>query len=345
MSLLSVPQLIAFAVGLIVTYAAWRIVRRRQRGTSRSCEFGVGIRSLLLFILLVLCAAVLPRPMAALVMDDPEAVVFDIHSHTNYSHDARSTFTVADNRAWHRDAGFALAYITDHRCFDGAAEGMRGNPTRAGDGTVLLSGIELPADQQHFVVLEAPDVAVPPQLLEAWCVRAGRGTAATREPVIIQTIPEKLDWMHALQPGRHAGLSGIEISDGAPRGIAQSQRDHALMLDLAASLDLSVFAGSNNHGWGRTAVAWNVMAVRGWRALSPDSLGALIEMRIRAERRRAVAVIERRSPDGNGPAALALTLPEMVLEIARTISPAERVAWVTWAWLAWGAVVMWRRRK
>ena len=345
MSLLSVPQLIAFGVSLIVVYALWRVVRWRLRGTSGWCEFCVGLRAFLLLALTAILAAVLPRPMAKLVMDDADAVVFDIHSHTNYSHDARATFTVEANRAWHRAAGFDVAYITDHRCFDGAAEGMRGNPKRAGDGTVLLSGIELPPEQMHLIVFEPPTVTVPADLLEKWCVRAGRGTWPPREPVLIETIPEQLGWMAGIPRNQHTSLLGIEISDGAPRGIAQAQRDHAFILYMAAELGLNPLAGSNNHGWGRTAVAWNVMTIRGWRDLAPDSVGALIEVRLRAERPHAAAVVERRSPVVTGPFSLALTLPGMVVNMARTISPAERVSWIAWAWLAWWAVVAWRARK
>ena len=344
LSLLSVPQLIAFGCSLIVVYAAWRLLRRRRTATSGWCEFCAALRAFLLLALAVILTAVMPRPMARLAMDDPDAVVFDIHSHTNYSHDARATFTVADNRAWHRAAGFDVAYVTDHRCFDGAAEGMRGNPKRAGDGTVLLSGIELPAEQEHLLVLESPTVTVVPGLLEGWCVRAGKGTPPQGEPVIIETIPEQLGWMVQLRPGRQSGLTGIEISDGAPRGIAQAQRDRGLILHLAGALDLAPLAGSNNHGWGRTAVAWNVMRIQGWRDLAPDSVGRLIEVRLRAERGRAVTVVERRSPFAGGPVAVALTLPAMIVNLARTISWPERLAWIAWAWGAWGIAMIVRKR-
>ena len=108
---------------------------------------------------------------------------------------------------------------------------------------------------------------------------------------------------------------------------------------------LALVAGSNNHGWGRTAVAWNVMHVRQWRALTPDSVGALIEMRIRAERDRAVQVVERRTPDGASPISLALTLPAVLLDVLRTMSPAERLSWVVWTWTAFALAAALARRK
>jgi hypothetical protein len=128
---------------------------------------------------------------------------------------------------------------------------------------------------------------------------------------------------------------GIELSDGAPRGIDQSQRDRRLILRIADSLNLALVAGSNNHGWGHTAVAWSLMRIPDWRALTPDSLGATVEQRIRAERRHAVQVAVRRSPDpGRSSLALAATLPAVAWNMLVTLSPAERASWIVWAWMA-----------
>lgn len=342
MSLLSVPQLIALTVSLIIAFAAWRRLRLRGAKADRWCEFCLALRAFLLYVLIVIFAAVLPRPMAALRMDDENLVIFDIHSHTNYSHDARATFTVEQNRAWHRDAGFDVAYITDHRCLDGAAEGERGNPKVAGDGTLLLSGIELPPDQMHIIELEPPDAAVPDDLLETWCVRAKAGRALAIPPVRIQTIPENLNHMPVAPAG---GLGAIELLDGAPRGIAQAQRDRRTLLTLSAMQRLALVAGSNNHGWGRTAVAWNVMHIHQWRRQPPDSVGAQIEMRIRAERAQAVQVIERRTPDGASPLGLALTLPAVVANVMRTMSAPERASWIAWTWALALVTVVARRRR
>ena len=49
-------------------------------------------------------------PMAALAGAGPDVVVFDVHSHTNVSHDVRGTlmggFDTEANLRWHRRAGF-----------------------------------------------------------------------------------------------------------------------------------------------------------------------------------------------------------------------------------------------
>src|SRR6185436_1410201 len=88
------------------------------------------------------CSAALPRPMAGISVADSSVVVVDFHSHTNASGDARSGFSPEANRDWHRQGGFNVAYVSDHRSFSGAEAAVASNPIRAGDGTVLLSAYE-----------------------------------------------------------------------------------------------------------------------------------------------------------------------------------------------------------
>ena len=69
----------------------------------------------------------------------------------------------------------------------------------------------------------------------------------------------------------------VEANDASPRGLRQSKRDRAQILALADSLDLALVAGSNNHGWGRTAAAWTLIRIPGWQRMSPASLETAIE--------------------------------------------------------------------
>jgi hypothetical protein len=214
---------------------------------------------------------------------------------------------------------------------------MRLNPPRAGDGLVVLSGLEFVENGVHINALGATERDArwfTANLRDARQVLPpGRDTAF----VMLQTIPDDLARMPGPSADGTGGVLAIELSDGAPRGIQQGQRDRALILHLADSLNLAVVAGSNNHGWGRTAVAWSVLRIPGWRSLTPDSLGAAIESRIRTARRNAVQVIERRSPDpGHSRVALAATLPAVAWNMLVTLSPMQRVSWIIWSWVLAG---------
>lgn len=323
LTLLSVSQILALLVSLAALYVVWRELHWRRVGTTLLREIRLALVSLACLLAFLAICILAPRPMARLTLDDADALAVDVHSHTRFSHDGRSSFTPDANRAWHRNAGFDVAFITDHSRFEGAREAAQRNPARAGDGLVALSGVEFVAKHNHLVALDATDSAT-----------ARLGVDSSGGAALVQTIPDNLG---RLLPPDASGLHGtiaIELSDGSPRGIEQSQRDRTRIVHLADSLNVALVAGSDNHGWGQTAVAWSVLHIAGWRALSPDSLGTAIVSRIRTARRHAVEVIARRSPDPAGSRVLVVaTLPAVAWNILLTMSPLERLTWITWSWV------------
>ncbi|HKV49625.1 MAG TPA: hypothetical protein VJO52_00350 [Gemmatimonadaceae bacterium] len=335
LTLLSVNQTIALLVSLVALYVVWREIRWRRVGTTLFSEVRLAVVALASLLAFYAICIVAPRPMARLTLDEPDEVAVDVHSHTRFSHDGRSSFTPEANRAWHRDAGFDVAFITDHSRFEGAREAAQRNPARAGDGVSVLSGVEFVAKHNHLLALQAGDSVTARLGLDSTVASGGALESAARYPALVQTIPDNLDRLVPPDPtGRH-GVIAVELSDGSPRGLEQSQRDRSRILRLADSLNLALVAGSDNHGWGRTAVAWSVLRIPGWRLLSPDSLGNAIVDRIRSARRRSVEVVARRTPDAAGSRALMVaTLPAVAWNILRTMSPLERITWITWAWIA-----------
>ncbi len=286
-------------------------------------------------------AALIPRPMAAIRLTDPDLLAVDFHSHTNHSHDGWSRFTAAHNRAWHEGGGFDAAYITDHYTWAGVDDALGANPRLAGERTVLLSGMEvrmrgrhvniLGERERYLFALDSTSHHLDPDPVAEASARGGP------MPTILYTIPGPLDQVAVQTRGadgrvERAGVIGIELSDGAPRGLEQVRRERAKILALADSLDLAVVAGTNHHGWGRTAPAWSVMRIPGWREMSPDELGRAIEETLHRERRRAVTVVERRVPWHDGSAiAVAATVPWLLWEQLRMLTPRERVGWLGWA--------------
>lgn len=347
LTLLSIAQLIALVVSLALLYVAWRGWRWHRGVRARIWrELGLALLSLGAFLAFCAVGVLVPRPMAALALADRDAVKVDLHSHTNASHDGRRDFDASDNIDWHRSAGFDAAYITDHKSFDGAQEAMRLNPARAGDGLVMLSGLEFIDNHNHINALGATASDSAWIRVESRRQRLGWPPRERGSAVFIQTIPENLEHLPLPDHSSERGLAGIELSDGAPRGIGQSQRDRALILRIADSLDLAVVAGSNNHGWGRTAVAWSVLRIPGWRKMTPSQLGASIEARIRDGRRGAVQVVERRSPDPAGSRlALAATLPAVTWNLLVTLSGAQRVSWIIWIWILAAALLAAQHRR
>jgi hypothetical protein len=271
----------------------------------------------------------------------------DFHSHTAASWDGRAGFGAEENRAWHRAAGFDVAFVTDHRSFAGATAGKARNPREAGDGTTLLTGIETRYRAQHLNVLGGTVGrdsgflvgAVDPLAL------ASPARSLAPEGILLVTVPAPLGEVPEVVAESGGAVRAIELSDAAPRGLAQLDSARSRVLHLADSLDLAVVAGSDNHGWGRTPAAWSVMTIPGWRRVSADSLSSLIVARIRQRGRRAVRVVERGRPTASRGAALALIAPAMAWTMLTQIGWPERVSWLLWTWAGWEATLVLFARK
>lgn len=348
-TLLSVPQHIAVLLWIIGAYVVWRLWASSTTPDVKREAIGAGI---LLAAIVAAYAAVafLPRPMASLVVSDETVLAIDFHSHTQASHDGRRGWTDDDVRAWHRASGFDVAFITDHRSFTGAERGIASNPPEAGQGTMILQGIEAILRGEHVNVLNAgrrykglltPDSSgVDEQSLQL----ASLIPATT--PVLIETIPGHLDKIPAASPdlGAGGGVQAIEIVDGSPRGLTQGRRDRFRIGTLADKLNLALIAGSDSHGYGRAAPGWTLLRVAGWRGMSGDSLARRIEEVIRNGRRQATRVVERRIADTTTPTSIALAGPLVAWRMLTTLSADERVMWLVWTWAIVAVVAAVRRR-
>lgn len=325
LSFLTDRQHIAVLVSLILLFISWRVGRRVFRHTGspwvlRECL--VASLSLIGLIAFYGFGVLGVRPIASLVSEDPDLVIVDFHSHTEISHDGRPGFDVSARRAWHRGAGFDLAYLTDHLSMEATVEASAANPALAGEGLSFLPGREIRFKNQHIVVLGAEDPTAGIADDAPW-------------PVLIQTIPNDLSRVPVPDAdGERGGVYAIELVDADPRGLRQSGEDRDMLLAIADSLNLALVAGSNHHGWGRAAAAWNLFRVPGWRTQSPTEVGHEIEASIRRDRAEAGQVVERpRLSPGPGREPLLaelLTLPRLVWHVLTGLTLLERLAWLAW---------------
>jgi hypothetical protein len=341
LTILTVPQHWAILGSTIIAFVAvraWRLAVRRVRFAWWK-ELLWLVATLAGLVGLYALAALAPRPMAKLQVADPEVLVLDVHAHTEHSHDGRPGWTAEDVRRWHADAGYHVAYITEHTTYRTVAEAFRGqqagmaaNPARAGDGVVLLGGLEVRSGGQNVNVLSMmPADSV--HFLGGNHIGGGWTLARDgRPPVVVQTVPFDLARIAGPSDDSLLTATALEINAGAPRGLAQNLRDHEALLRIADSLDLALVAGSDNHGWGRTAVGWTLLRLPGWRDLAPAELAQRIEDAIRDGRSRATRVIERRTPELEIGPQLLLIVPLMLYELNAGLSPSQRLSWICWIW-------------
>jgi hypothetical protein len=272
------------------------------------------------------------RPMASLSLDDPDLIAVDFHSHTDASHDGRPGFDPERNREWHSSSGFNAVYVTDHRTFDGALDGLARNPERAGDGTVLLPGVELRDGDQHPILLgvDPKRMRITSPDWEGAAVEADGGPAP---PILLLSLPGNIGRIPASETDGPVRIAGVEAIDGSPRGMAQSARDQDAVIALAEARHLAMVSASDNHGWGRTAPAWSVLRIPGWRDMTPPALDIAIRLTIISQGARAVKVIARRTaPAPRNRLEMAAGGIVVALVMMRTMNVSDRLSWVAWSW-------------
>lgn len=345
LTLLTVPQHIALLVSLLLLFGVWRWTRLRRRRRAGAAAVSLPRAAgrevlatagfLVVFFGLYAYGAVGPRPMAELRRGEQSLLAVDVHAHTRHSHDGRPGWTAEDVRQWHAASGFDAVYISDHRTFDGVIEAQGNNPRRAGERTIVLSALEAVYKGEHVNILSAGrkySGVTSDDLRDVDTIAIALASIVPgAEPVMVQTFPGDF---HEITPATGRGTAGvraIEIIDGAPRGLRQTRQNRARIIRLADSLDLALVAGSNNHGWGRTAPGWTLFRVPGWQNMNAAELADNLERHIRDGGRNATRVVERVGTETSG-AGLVLTLPALVWRIVTTLDFAQRVSWIAWAW-------------
>jgi hypothetical protein len=344
LTLLSIPQTVWLFVvaALVVMFAAARSAAKPRARLIRAAA-GLGC-TVMAVALLEAGVILLPRPMASLHVTDPNIVRIDFHSHTNASRDANKRFTPDDNREWHAGGGFDVAYISDHVTFNGAAEAMRKNPDIAGNGLTVLSAVE----GRYHRILSTVMLGLTAQdsgLLDRKGHLLSGTPSSGRAPVTIVAIPNgNIDSVTAQSLDSLPHFAAMELVDAAPRGLSQLDREETKIRRIAADRHLILVAASNNHGWGRTVAAWNLMTLPGWRQLAPDSLEKIIERPFRDHQLSSVFIVKRLRPRTHG-ISLPLTLPVAAYQTVSSLSMAERGVWLIWIWAAVTITGLARRRQ
>jgi hypothetical protein len=350
LTLLSVKQHIAFVVGVLVLFAFGR-TRVSRRGDVTLMQHLVATVVVVAAIgATFILTLALPRPMAALTAGNANIVVVDFHSHTSASHDGRKGWSAEDNRAWHADAGYNAAFIADHGVVTESERGIANNPNPAGTGVTLMQSMEVTWVGEHVGIVGAERAYkglltnnnrdVDEQSLRLASFVTGR------EPVVIWHHPRELNRLPVVDSTTPAGIRAIEAVNGSPSRLGYVRAQREAIVSLAASHNVPLTSGSDNHGWGRATPGWTIMNIPAWRGMAPEQFSLLLERVIRESGVRSTRVIERRVADpGDDKLQLGLSVFAVPMRMLTTISNEERVAWLLWTWAVWLGYRWWRRRR
>lgn len=336
-AMLSRSRLSGFLLGLAVAYLAWRTAARlRRRAGARAVvaeevtAMVLALAGLLLFVGLGMAWNTRPaRHLAGLAHD--RELTLELHSHTNVSHDVRSWpvagFDVAASQRWHRRAGVDVLFITDHNLTTGWER--LGPAERAGEPRVC-PGLEISAHGAHVVVLGTPLPAEPAAYRGSVENRARlfAEVAATPGAVAIASLPEYRG--KAAEFGAE-GAGGFEIVNASPKANEVSRSERDSVVALARAQGAVVVAAGDQHGYGATPMAWNVVREPGWRQLGEGLCGRLVG-RLKHDGVAAVQVVERTRLRPDHPLPGFLTPLGVVWLAWGTVAVPGALSWLAWIW-------------
>ena len=336
-AMLSRSRLSGFLVGLALAYLAWRVVVRRGRlvRLRRMAleEAGTLTTSVLAFGLFVAVGlAWNARPSRRLVGLEGEELTVEIHSHSNVSHDVKawpvSGFDVDASLRWHARAGIDVLFVTDHNLTTGWER--HGLAEELG-GPRLCPGIEVSAFGAHVVVLGSPLPTEPSAYRGSPANRARlfREVADAPGALAIASLPE---YRGEAAEFLAEGVGGFEIVNASPKANDFTRVERDSVVALAREANRVVVAAGDQHGYGATPMAWNVLRLPGWRRQG-DDLCATVVSTLKAGGPSVARIVERPRlrPDHALPSFLT---PLGVLWMAwATLSPEGVLSWLAWLWL------------
>jgi hypothetical protein len=324
---------------------AWRIFAeiRSKRGNPplavacrglRSAFAAAGTLTLLIFFL------VMARiPGWRLVVDDPDLIVADLHSHTVKSFDG--LMSMKTNLDLHASCGYGLAALTEHDhlfahdietsadpAFERLPAFMSGVEAHVGSGMVVA------LCAKPHVPLIVPQMGEPDRT--AWFT--GRVHEDCEGAVIVVTLstqrPEDIDRLAA------AGVDGFEIVNcGHPLRLELRQK----LLDIWRTRGLVLVASTDWHGWSGLTWAWTVIRAPGAPAFSHPQLATVVISRLRE--RNGTDVIPVVAGYRGAPTLMRSIFSPVAetLRYAQELSPLRVLSWWIWVSALFGLWVFLRR--
>lgn len=308
------------------------------------------LKSLALY--LGLCAAFIawavfgPRSPSRLVLQDPDLIAVDFHSHTSRSWDGRKSFTPERNAAWHQRTGFDGGFVTDHNTAAGSSEAKSASLrdwSLGRRGYASFEGEEVSLKDSHIVVLgqKRPiDSGLYAHGIED-VRRFLREAGPLYGGLTVMSLPEY--WKNhrgRLEELADWGANGFEIVNGAPRGMDFPEEGRRRVVEICRRRNLFLAGASDNHGYGETACVWNVLRIPGWREMNPDLLQKAVTDALRREGFGAVRVIARNRLAPADSAMIWLDAPRALWVMLRAFTGAQALAALLWLWLL--SLAFWR---
>lgn len=320
-----------FLVGALWAGLRWSAQDRGERAWRAPLRVAADFAKALVATLLFWgWAALGPRPVERLVLQAPEALALDFHSHTSFSRDGRRSFSPEKNAAWHAARGYGAAFVSDHNTVAALERARRAK------GSALLGGVELSLHEAHVLVYGGrPVEAAAHQNGPTGLERALRRAIPEAGGLAVMSLPEY--WKH--HDGKWEvladwGARGFEIVSASPKALDFPPEARRRVVDLCRRRNLFMTGGTDNHGWASAACVWTVIELNGWRTLSNERLEEEVLHSLRSSGFNSTRVLVRsaRAAVAQGEWEIWLDYPRALWMSARTWPMSRLIVVLAWIW-------------
>ncbi len=249
---------------------AWRIFAeiRSQGGkarlaaiVSRGLLSAIVATATLMFLVFLLVMARIPG--WRLIVDDPDLIVADLHSHTVKSFDG--LVSTKTNLEWHASCGYGLAALTEHDflfahdtetaadpAFERLPAFISGVEAHTGPGVMVVGLCREP-----HVQLTVPQIGEPRDRTSWFTRHVHEDCGGAVIVVTLNNRPRPGDITRLAA----AGVDGFEIVNCGHPGLRPELRRE--LLDAWRSQGLVLVASTDWHGWSGLTMAWTVIRAPG----------------------------------------------------------------------------------
>lgn len=345
-NILSVKQIYILFAYINAAWLIWRIIKRVKHSFSLAIiiDETIYFTGFNAFVLLcIVLSILLPRPLAAISVADPDIIVLDFHTHTSHSWDGRKTATPANQMKRRMAGGFDAFFIIDHNNRFGVREAKEIEKGRGGSsGAIALEGEEISASPANLIVLgpgtehysgtaaKSKGFGKPDKALKL--VQENKRNPDT---LVIATSTARW-WSHPgdLESIVRAGLDGIDVTKASPKGLDLTVEDRSRIIDFARKNALIMTGSSDNHGFGYAEYVWNLLRLQGWQDLDPFALEQAVIHRIRQKGPDALTIVTRvKAEPTQNVFLMAIDPLRQVWEMMRSLPPIQALSFITWVWI------------
>ncbi|MGC8494496.1 MAG: PHP domain-containing protein [Syntrophobacteraceae bacterium] len=330
------PNFLVAALSLLlwvfVGAAVWRIVkdlRVREKKSGLRVAFAgilsalIATSSLLLLLFLFIIARV---PGWRLVVNNPNEIVADLHSHTVISHDG--LMSLKTNIDLHESCGYDVEAITEHYILtDHKPTGL--NPSEARRLPGILSGVEVHTGRRAMAIAICRNTDVNLGQTGDTTSFVKRVHSDCEGVVLVVTLKN----LKASDVAKLAedGVDGFEIANCGHPGLPPALRRQVLA--TCRSHGLVLVADTDWHGWTGLTRTWNVIKVPGGAALSPSRRAdAVLEKLREHDSADIIPVVAEYMGEPSTARAVFAPFVETV-RYAMELSPGRVISWWVWVWV------------